>query len=183
MTEYLTHLAPGTLPGWGTFFAAITALGMWWIRGAPDRRRAATEAAKVEADEHTLIRTDYVQQIKDWRVEVHALNNKLHVVQLEQARTQKAANEATAIIRGYEDDRRTMLLLIRLLLAELKIHDPESPLILHAEMVLAHMIENGSDPSKSDAMNIAEHAVRDAKQTVRTTRAAVEELKSEEDGQ
>lgn len=131
------------------------------------------------ADEHTLIRTDYVKQITDLRVAVHDLRNELHVVSLAQAKTDKLLSEATAVNRHNKGQMHTMLFLIRLLISDLKRLDPKSIIVAQAEATLAQM-SKVDDPAKSPALNVAEHAVADAKQTVLSTEQAVVEINADE---
>jgi hypothetical protein len=140
----------GTVFQGGTLLAVLGLALVWWIRGAPERARAKNEARKIEADEHTLIRTDYVQQIKDWRVEVHALRNELHALEGEQRKSSKDIAAATSLIRNYEDDRRTMLFLIRLLISELERLDPNSIIVRQAKETLEQMGHRPEDQHRRD---------------------------------
>ena len=163
----------------GTLITAIfTALGIW-LKTRPEQTRADNEAKAQETDEQAVIRTYNIEQIKSWRNEIHNVNNRLQSVLLEQERANRSIAEATAIIRGYENDRRAMLLLIKLMLADMRKRDPNNTLILHSEMVLSHLSDR-HDPNKSDALNIAETAVADAKQTVLSATATCDEVKNSE---
>ena len=172
----------GTAAQWGLLasfiVAACTTLGIW-LKSRPDQTRADNEAKAQETDEQAVIRTYNIEQIKGWRREVHEVNERLHAVLLEQDRSNRAITEATSVIRGYENDRRAMMLLIKLMVADMRKKDPSNPLIAHSELVLSHL-SDAHDPNKSDALNNAETAVADAKQTVLSATATFDEVKSAE---
>lgn len=141
-----------------TVLSVIAAVAIWWIRGAPDRQRADNEGRQIEVAEHTLLRADYVQQIKDFRKEVHSLRNELQVLTGQQI---KADGEN----RRYKEQVSTMMFLIRLLISELKRLDPDSVIIAQAEATLEQM-GHPLDPNKSAARQAAEDTVTAAQNTL-----------------
>lgn len=142
----------GTVFQGGTLAALVLLLGVWWVRGMPDRGRVRNEA-KVIADE------ELARRYKEWRAEVHELKNQLAIVLAEQRKCNQALSAALAL-------NRPVLFLIRLLIREVKRLDPTSPIIDQAETTLEHLGQAIDDPNKSDVLNAAEQAVEAAEQTV-----------------
>lgn len=162
----------GTVFQGGTLLAVIGAVIIWWIRGAPDRQRADNEADQIKINEAELIRTDYAKQIRDFRLEVHGYRNDLQDITF-----RLSQSEAQSKRRG---DKITMMaFVLKLVMAELRRLDPDNQVMGQAESLLGQIMDEG-DPSKSDALNTAEHAVADAKQTVRTTTATRDEVRAAE---
>jgi hypothetical protein len=144
-----------------------------WIKGMPERMRVALEHRAIAA-------TEAAQRFKEWRNEVHALKNELAIVAAKQAGCDKALSEAHAINRANKGQTNTMLFIIRLLISELKRLDPQSIIVRQAEETLAHMQGSMIDPAKSQALNTAEGAVQDAKQTLASTQDTCAEVKRTE---
>ncbi len=71
-----------------------------------------------------------------------------------------------------------MEIIIELLITELERLDPNSVIVRQAKLMLKRM--NVGDPNKSDALNTAEGAVKDAKQTLRSTQETCDEVKQSE---
>jgi len=172
----------GTAASWTLVGIAITsfftALGIWFKHG-PDRLRAANEAianaaqaaitAKAaETSEMEKVLANYGAQIKDFRDEVHKYRNEIQAV-----RGELWASDRVSQQRG--ERISTMEIIIELLIAEL---DPNSFAVKQAKIMLHRL--SGGDPHKSEALNNAEHAVADAKQTVRSASAARDDVKDAE---
>lgn len=147
---------------------------IWWIRGMPERARVKNEGIVIAAAEAA-------DRYKVWRLEVHELKQEVAKVSARQYLTDKQLSDALAVNRHNKSQMATMLFLIKLLISELKRLDPKSAIVHQAEMTLVQMEhDHGMDPTKSDALNTAEVAVQDAKQTVRSAEATCEEVKKDE---
>lgn len=174
----------------GTIFQGISALllavGIWWVRGMADRRRAVNEGAVISNNDAATIRAElraeYDDLNKQNRIDIHDLKDKLQLTSAAQHLSEKALLEAASCQRQDRSDMASMMFVIRLLLNELKRLDPGSKVIEQAEMVLAH-IEHGhhDDPSKSRALDNAEHTVADTKQAYLSATTACEEVKASEE--
>ncbi len=167
------QMALGTLPQWGAFLSLLAILmgGVTvYIRGIPDRLRVRNEARQIEIDEAELIRSDYAQQIVEFRKEVHGYRNELHAVALRQNSTEKALTEAQRISRQRSDRINNMMFVLRLVMSELRRLDPSSVILKQAEAMLGSMGED--DPLKSPTLNAAEHAVEAAETTVAEVKSA-----------
>ncbi len=161
----------------GATFAAIitailTALGIW-IKYAPERGRVANERKTIDMAEMDKILADYAEQVKAFRIEVHTLRNELHGAVAELLASDKISDQRSNWIND-------MMFIIELLIAELERIDPKSLIIKQARAMLKRISDQGKDPKKSEALNIAETAVRDAHQTVRSTEHAVTEINVQE---
>lgn len=166
----------GTIFQGGTLAAALAMLaivGRAWIIGVPERMRVANEGKITAAAE-------LAERYKAWRVEVHGLKNDLMVVAGKQEECNKALAEAHAVNRHNESQMSTMLFLIRLLIRELERLAPDSIIVQQAKITLEQLGHTPPDPGKSDALNVAEGAVRDAKQTLASTRETREEVRRTE---
>lgn len=171
----LFGLQLGTIFQGGTLLTAcLIAVGLW-IRGYPERMRASNEGKTIAAAEAS-------ERYKAWRLEIHELKNEIAKVSAKQVITDGQLSESLAVNRHLRTQMTTMLFLIRLLISELKRLDPKSAIVKQAELTLGEMDQH-SDPNKSDALNTAETAVQDAKQTVRSAQATCEEVKKEEGGE
>ncbi len=164
----------GSAAAWATFAAivaaAFTALGIWFRHG-PDRKRADNERKALDATEMERILADYADQIKAFRLEVHGYRNEVQAVRGELLASEKVSSQRSDWIQD-------MMFVIELLISELERIDPQSLIVKQAKAMLKRM--GDVDPAKSDALNTAEHAVRDAKQTVKSATAAVAEVKQSE---
>jgi hypothetical protein len=158
----------------GIFGAALLMLGVvvrTYIMGMPDRARVDIERKTVETAEAT-------ERYRAWRLDIHDLKNDIARVSAKQVITDGQLSAALAINRHLRSQMTTMLFLVGLLISELKRLDPKSVIVRQAEMTLEEMESHTqADPSKSDAMNIAETAVADAKQTLASTKETCEEVK------
>lgn len=167
----------GTVFQGGTLAAILALLAVvlrTYIVGMPERARVALEGKTIATGEAS-------ERYRAWRVEVHELKTEVAKVSARQYLTDKQLSEALAVNRHNEVQMRTMLFLIRLLISELKRLDPQSAIVKQAELTLEQMDE-GRDPGKSDALNTAETAVQDAKQTLASTKDTCEEVKRSEGG-
>ena len=169
----LFGLPVGTALQGGTFLTAIVALGIWWIRGAPDRHRAKNETKLIDASEMEKVLADYATQVKAFRVEVHALRNELQALQGELRASDKVSQQRNERIS-------TMELIIELLITELERLDPNSVIVRQAKMMMRRISGGFQDPTKSHEMNSAEAAVADAKQTVSSAERTVVEIEANE---
>lgn len=125
-------LLPGTVPQWGAFLSLLAILMgavTVYIRGIPERLRARNEADKIKIDAAEKIRTDYANQIRDFRAEVHGYRNDLHVIT-----ARLATSEATS--RHRADKLRMMAFIVRLVLEELRSINPNNKVIGQAEDLL-----------------------------------------------
>ncbi len=161
----------------GATFAAIvtailTAVGIW-LKYAPERGRVANERKTIDMAEMDKILADYADQVKAFRSEVHGLRHELHTAVAELLASDKISDQRSNWIND-------MMFIIELLIAELERIDPKSLIIKQAKAMLKRINEQGKDPKKSQALNIAETAVRDAHQTVRSTEHAVTEINVQE---
>ena len=156
----------GTAFQGGTLFAiivaAFTALGIW-IKHGPDRTRAKNEGDQIEVDAAEVIRTDYAQQVKEFRAEVHKYRNELHAVQGE-------LNKSLRLSSQRNDRINNMMFIIRLLISELKRLDPDSIVVKQAEAMLIQM--DRTDGGKSSALDAAEHTLDAAQATVAVVKKA-----------
>ncbi len=164
----LSALPPGTVPQWATFAALLTIIMgavTVYIRGIPARMLARNDGDKIKIDEAEKIRTDYSEQIKEFRLEVHGYRNELHVVS-----ARLATSEATSMRRG--DKLSMMAFVVRLVLDELRRLNPHNQVIEQAETLL-DQLERPDPPlsGKSPALGAAEHTVDAAKEAVREVRA------------
>ena len=107
-------------------------------------------------------------------MEVHGYRNDLQDITF-----RLAQSEAQSKRRG--DKITMMVFVLRLVMAELRRIEPNNHVMGQAELLLGQIMDD-SDPNKSDALNTAEHAVADAKQTVRSATAACDEVKNVERG-
>ncbi len=173
MFEYLQL---GTIFQGATFFTVLAA-GLialrYWIQGHPERSRVKNERKTIDMGEMDKRLADYADQVKDFRKEVHGLRNELQTALAEQLTSDKLSDQRSNWIND-------MLFIIELLIAELDRLDPKSPTVKQAKMMLKRIKAQGTDPLKTEAMNTAETAVRDAKQTVRSAEHTVVEITADE---
>lgn len=174
----------------GTPFQGITAatvLALFalsfrsWLVNRPIMARAENERKIIDDADAARLRREFDDLNKQNRQDIHDLKDRLAGAIAAQHLSDKQLLEAASVQRQDRADMNSMVFLIRLLISEIKRLDPDpnNKIIEQAEVVLAHM-GRGSDPTKSDALNTAEHAVSDAKQTVRSATAACEEVKTSE---
>ncbi len=153
-------------------FAAFMAL-RYWIQGSPERSRVRNETKVLDISEMDKRLADYAQQVKDFRTEVHSLREDLQKALAEQLTSDKLSDQRSNWIND-------MLFIIELLITELERIDPKSAIVKQAKMMLKRIKAQGTDPLKSESLNIAETAVRDAKQTVRSAEHTVVEITADE---
>lgn len=159
---------------WGTPFqggtlltAILIAIGLW-IRGMPERHRAKNEGKAIDD-------ADEAQKRREWREEVHAIKNELAKVVAELVKCNRIATTAAAL-------NEQLMFLFELLLSEAEAHDPASKIVQRARLSFNRISKDLKDPSKSDALNIAETAVEDAKQTLVSTKETRAEVLRTENG-
>lgn len=160
----------GTAFQGGTFAAVIALLAIVarvWIIGIPERLRAANEGKVAAAAE-------LADRFKAWRAEVHDLKNETMKVAAKQAVCDKALSAAHTL-----NDQ--LVFLIELMISEMEAHDPKSKIVKRARTMFKRLADISADPDKSDALNTAELAVHDAKQTVISAKDTCEEVKRSED--
>lgn len=172
----LSHLT-GTTAQWAQF-AALLAIIMGgirvWIKGLPERGRVANERKVIEISETDRLIASYEVTVKAFRAEVHGYRNDLQAVQGELLASDKVSSQRHNWIND-------MMFIIELLITELERLDPKSPTVKQAKAMLKRMGGgSGDDAAKSEAMNVAETAARDARQTVRSTELAVEVVAAKE---
>lgn len=176
-------VSTGNVITWTLIFAVAV---MWWIRGIPDRTRARNEGRVIDhaRDE---------RQYREWRAEVHGYKNEVMGLRGELAASDKKLAEmerllahtlSTSSVR--KEQMNSMMSLIELLIAELERIDEDSIIVPQAKVLLKQMRDAAArtveplkmgDPTKSDALNTAEGAVLDAKQTLASTKDTCEEVK------
>ncbi len=172
----VTGLPLGTVPQWGAFASLLAILAgcvTVFIRGMPERGRVANERKTIDMAEMDKILADYAEQVKAFRIEVQGLRNDLHGAVAELLASDKISDQRSNWIND-------MMFIIELLIAELERLDPKSLIVKQAKGMLKRISDQGKDPKKSEALNIAETAVRDAHQTVRSTEHAVTEINVQE---
>lgn len=183
MTEVL-GLPVGNFPQWGAFLSLMGLLVgavTVYIKGIPERTRARNEGAGQESNAETAIRKEYVDQIREFRKEVHGYRNDLQIIAIR-------LNTSESISRQRGDRIRNMLFIIRLLISELKRIDPTSIVVSQAEAMIEQMVRDNVDsieplPPESGALHAAKDAVADAKDTLASTEKTVARvLKNEGDG-
>lgn len=160
----------GTVFQGGTFAVLLMILGTVaarYVQGMPDRQRAGNESKALNIGEMETILADYAEQIKTFRAEVHGYRNELQAVRGELLASDKISSQRS-------DRINNMVFIIELLISELERLDPSSVIVKQAKAMLRHMA--GGDPKKSEALNVAETAVADAKQTVRSAENTVVEI-------
>lgn len=177
----------GTLSQVGTFGVLLVLLAgivTVFIKGIPERLRVQNETKQIEMTEAEALRSEYTKLNDQARKDIHDFREQLQTMQAKQYFSDRKLLEAATVQRQDRADMDTMMFLIRLLISEVKRLDPtpDNAIIAQAESVLAHLttLRGVADPSKSDALNTAEHAVADAKQTVRSATATCEEVKASE---
>ena len=187
-------------------FTIIIGFGTAFFKFRPDQTRAITEGKMAEAQLIAAAKVAAAAAIaeaklaedketgdrfREFRSEVHGLKNEIAVLVARQAKSdlkqlelEKLLNHALSTSSMRRGQMDSMISLIELLIAELARIDPKSIIVPQAKLLLKQIREasvNNSDGNwKSAALNTAEHAVRDAKQTVQTTGAAVDAIKSAE---
>lgn len=158
----------GTLFQGGTLLTAIMIAVGLYIRGMPDRARAKNEG-RVNDD------ADEAMKRRERREEIHAIKNELGKAVAQVAECNRIATAATTL-------NEQMLFLFELLLSELEHSDPASKIVQRARLMFNRISTDLKDPSKSDALNTAENAVQDARQTLVSTKETCEEVKRSENG-
>lgn len=139
---------------------AVIVLGaalIWWIRGYPDRHRAANETKIIENDEAAI-------RFKEFRVEVHELRNELAVVRAE---LHKAQNQSAR--RG---DKLNMLrFILQMVIDELAAKEPGNKVLAQARKLLSRVEDEPHKKGGSQALSAAEDTVDAAQATVRQVKA------------
>ncbi len=171
----LSHIG-GSFVDWGIFASLLTIVmgGITvWIKGMPDRGRVQNERKVIDLGEMAQVIANYEVTVKGFRDEVHGLRNELQAVRGELLASDKVGDQRHNWISD-------LMFIIDLLISEVERLDPKSATVKQARAMLKRMGGTSDDAAKSDAMNIAEAAARDARQTVRSTEHAVEEIGAKE---
>ena len=159
----------------------VLALRTYLIK-RPDMTRAENEGRVIHNSE-------LARQYHEWRKEVHSLKNDIAMLIAQQsasdtkvAELESLLNQSLSTSSMRRQQMTGMMSLIELLITELERIDGKSIIVPQARALLKQMRDTAAsdDPSKSHALNTAEHAVLDAKQTLASTRATREEVKKEE---
>lgn len=147
----------GTIFQGGMLLTMLTLLGVWWVRGMPDRQRALNEARAID-------NTDAALRFKEFRLEVHALRNELQVVrgELHKAQTKSAR-------RG--DMLNMLRFILQMVLDELAAKDPGNKVLTQAKKLLTNVEMEPHQVDESDALRAAEDTVEAANATVRQVKA------------
>lgn len=165
-------LDTGTFPQWGMFVSllGIIAGGITvFIKGIPQRVKANSDARHAD-------HADYASQIKEFRDEVHGYRNELHLVL-----NRLSLSESTSRRRG--DRIKNMLFVLRLVMGELRKHDPKNSILEQAETMLSQMDEGEESDIgsiKSNPLRAAEDTMHAAKSTLHTAERTVSEVKATE---
>lgn len=149
-------------------FLGIAAIGIWYVRGMPDRTRAKNEGRVIDDADDALKR-------REWRAEIHEVKNELAKVVAALVACNRIATAAVAL-------NEQMMFLFELLLSEHEDQHPDSKIVQRARLMFDRISRELKDPSKSDALNTAETAVEDARQTLSSTKETCEEVKRSENG-
>lgn len=161
--EGLSSLAAG---GWAAFFMVLGAMGIRWVAGMADRKRAGNEGEQIKVSEAEAIRAEYTSQLQVLRLEVSEYRHEVSQLQIDLAKA-----TSTSLRRG---DRLNMVFFIlRLVMGELRRLDADSEILVQAETLLSLVEYESYDPNKSDALNAVEN-------TEAAAGAAVEEVKKAE---
>lgn len=126
------------------------AAAIWWIRGMPERHRAANEAMRLKISEAEVIRTDYAKQIQEFRQEVQGYR-------AEMARLQADLTAARQMSMRRGDRLNMVFFILRLVMDELRRIDPESETLAHAQALLALV----SHPEREDGASENDEPGRD----------------------
>lgn len=169
----LFGLPVGTLSQFGTFtlLLILTAgLATVWVKGIPERLRVKNEGKAIDNAEMAGLRREVAEvrgDLKKCEAECADELRKVHE-ELWGMRKQNIAEQISLIniILNSVDapELKAMLKVLESVKAT-----------LNARVFI--------DPAKSDQLNVAEHAVMDAQQTVRTAKQTVTEVKRSEDGE
>lgn len=157
----------GTVFQGGMWATMIAAVAIWWVRGMPDRTRA-------ESDSKIAAAAELADRFKAWRSEVHTMKNELMIVTGKQAECEKARASTDAL-------NEQLMFLLELMICELESLDPKSKTVARARTMFARISHTVIDPNKSTALNTAEIAVQDAKQTLASTKETCEEVRQVEE--
>jgi hypothetical protein len=144
--------------------AAFGALGIWYIRGWPERKRAANETTVITAKIEEELRGEAAQRFREFRAEVHALRNEL-----QQVRGELQQSHAKSMRRG--DKLNMVLFILRMVMDELASKEPRNKILAQARTLLSRVEDEPHDKNNSSAVNAAEETVEAAQATVREVRA------------
>jgi hypothetical protein len=164
MTPNLSSL--GT-PLQGVSAAMIFAFGtvlIWYIRGWPDRKRAANETTALTAKIEEDLRGEAAERFREFRTEVHALRNELA-----KARAELDRAAAKSMRRG--DKLNMMRFILMMVIDELAAKDPQNRVLAQAHQLLSRIEEEPHQVDNSDALAAAEDTVDAAQATVRQVKA------------
>lgn len=166
----LFGLQLGTLFQGGTMAALVVLLGIVlraWVVGMPARK-------KVDSDAQITSGAQLAERYKEWRKEIHDIKNDLAVSAAELTKCNKLALAANAT-------NEQLMFLMELMISEMEMHDASSKIVQRARLMFNRINKDLKDPNKSDALNTAEIAVEDAKQTLVSTKETCAEVKRGEE--
>lgn len=138
------HFLPTVSAGSTVIMAMIASAFVWWVKGAPERRRAATEATKQDQDGESLLRHDLTEQIKELRME--RAKDREDIMRLS---TRLGAVEAENRRRG--DKINNLTFIIQLVMNELQRLDPNSIILGQAARLLIQ-IQQPLDPNPATTL-------------------------------
>jgi len=144
--------------------SALGALGIWYIRGWPDRRRASNETTAMTAKIEEDLRGEAAERFREFRLEVHALRNELQAV-----RGELQATATKSMRRG--DKLNMVLFILRMVMDELAAKEPKNKILAQARTLLSRVEDEPHQEDNSDALNAAEETVDKANATVRQVKA------------
>lgn len=180
MTAIIDAINPGQ---WVILATILIGFATAYFKFRPDQTRADTEATVVNNAEVALRFREFRDEVHGYKNQVMALQAAQKVNDKKQLELEKLLTHALATSSVRRDQMNSMMALIELLIAELEKIDPKSIIVPQAKVLLKQMRDAAQrpvDPMKSDALNTAEHAVADAKQTVISATATCEEVKQAE---
>lgn len=150
---------------WGTPFQGISVIGILailgfvvrtWIVGMPARKQAENDAKRAANEGKVIDNTEVALRFKEWRAEVHAMKNEVTVLRAELHRSDAQ--------RAHNRERFNMVLFIlRLVMAELRRIDPNSPVIKQADELLKQVTD---EDAPHDAAESAKATVAAAQDTL-----------------
>lgn len=137
-----------------------------WIKTRPATMTAENEGSAINDAGHA-------QRRSEDRTEIHKIKNDLAIVMAEQRICAKALSVSQTL-------NQQQFFLNELLISEMEAQHPESTLVKRARQMFDLISKDLRDPNKSDALNTAEGAERDAKQTLASTKETRKEIERTE---
>lgn len=143
--------------------ALVGALG-YWIKGLPERGRVKNEASILTAKIEEDMRGEAAVRFREFREEVHALRNELQRVE------GKLHTSMVESVRR-SDKLNMVLFILRMVMDELHVKDPESRILDQARTLLGRLENEPHQKDNSAALNAAEDTVDAANSAVREVKA------------